>query len=174
MVRRTVAIAILSLSVGACASPAPAGNPSATTQPVSQPAAPPSPPPPSIDFGPGFFPAERAADGSSWRWMGDEGVVFLRNTRRDMKLTIKGRAPLEFAEPPTLNVELDGSPLPAIPKARGEVSATYEVSADQLGVVEWNRLRLTTKTVVPHDVNPQSPDKRRVGFALYDLSWQSK
>jgi hypothetical protein len=123
-------------------------------------------------FSQNFLALERGADGTSWRWMAEEGTIELPNTKRDMHLTIVGRVPSEISAPPTITLQLNGTPLDRVDDARGEIRREYDVPAVRLGAAPTATLRLTSnKTFTPKDLNPQSPDVRRLSFALYDLQW---
>jgi hypothetical protein len=131
--------------------------------------------PPPVSYALGFFPRERSDDGLTWRWMGEEGVIRLRNTHRDMVLTIEGRVPQQLAQPPAINIEFNGEVLDTIAGAKGEVQRKYDVPAGKQTADEWSRLRITTdQTFVPHEKDPNSPDTRRLGFSVYDLLWEPK
>jgi hypothetical protein len=130
---------------------------------------------PAIDYGSDFQPLERGLDGSTWRWMGATATIRLKNTHRDMILTVKGRAPLTVPHPPTIQFEFNGEPLDPIPEARGEVQSTFQISAAKQADKDWSMLRITTnETFVPHEVDPKAEDRRRLGVALYELSWEAK
>jgi hypothetical protein len=130
---------------------------------------------PSIDYGADFQALERGLDGSTWRWMGATATVRLKNTHRDMILAVKGRAPLTVPRPPTIQFEFNGEPLEPIPAARGEVQKTFQISAAQQADKNWSMFRITTtETFVPREVDPKAADQRRLGFALYELSWEPK
>src|SRR6185369_8638859 len=87
-----------------------------------------------IAYAKGFFPPEKAASGASFRWMGQEGLVRLRNTHQPMTLTIRGRAPIEqLTQPPTLSLELNGQKLDQIDKAIDTIERVYRIPAAQQG-----------------------------------------
>lgn len=167
MTNRVVCAGLFTLLMAACSTPE-----SSTQQPAPETKAVQGP---TIEFLSGFHPLERASDGSSWRWMGAEGAVRLKNLPRDMVLTVKGRAPGTVSQPPTIGFEFNGEPLEPIAGARGEVRKSFEIPAARQTNGEWSMLHITTtETFVPHDVNPQSPDHRNLGFAVYELTWEPK
>ncbi len=162
MLKKTFAVILVTLAVGGCRS-------SESDKKVSQEAQ-----TPAIEYSLGFFPQERAQDGSTWRWMGSEGVIRLKNTHSDMQLSIKGRVPEEVTQA-TIGVEFNGEALEPIVGAQGEVQRKYDIPAAKQGTDEWSRLRITTdQTFVPHEEDPKVADPRRLGFAVYDLSWEPK
>ena len=168
MLRNVIVAAALALGLSACASPG-----AETESPAKSPESA-APPVPSVEYQTGFLAPERGS-GQSWRWMGADGVIRLKNTQRDMTLTISGRAPLDLPQRPTITVELNGELLGAIAEARGALERKYDVPAAKLGIGPWSTLHITSsQTLVPHDINPESPDTRRLGFALYNLTWEPK
>jgi len=127
-----------------------------------------------IDFGLGFYPEERAGDSPAWRWMGQEGIIRLRNSHRDMVLTIKGRFPLQVAKPSAIDVEFNHEPFDPIPATTRDAEARYVISAEKQGNAEWSRLLLTAHaSFVPHALDPQSPDRRELAFSVVGLSWET-
>ena len=127
-----------------------------------------------IAYTEGFFPAERSETGATFRWMGPEGVVRLRNTHQPMVLTIRGRAPVEqLPQTPTVSLQFNGQPLEEIQADANTVERVYRIPVAQQGS-DWSELRIkTTQSFVPHEVDPKSPDARQLGFNLYSLSWET-
>jgi hypothetical protein len=151
------------LAVAGCSSP----EPTATSAPKVE--------GPAVEYDLGFFAPERGQDGSTWRWMGREGVIYLKNTHRDMVLTIKGRTPTELPEPATISVSLNEEPLDRILGVRGEVEKKYDIPAAMLGNSDRPLLRvITSLTFVPRSLIPSSADDRRLGFAVDLVSWEPK
>jgi hypothetical protein len=168
MTKRVLLVGVFAILAFGCSSPEPGAQAPANTSDGSVQG-------PAIDYGADFQPVERGSDGSTWRWMGATATIRLKNTQRDMILTVKGRAPLAVPRPPTIQFDFNGEPLESIPAARGEVQKTFEISAAKQAGKSWSMLRImTTETYVPHDADPNSSDRRRLGFALYDLSWTPK
>jgi len=133
------------------------------------------PPEASISYGRGFYDLEQGTDGSTWRWMGEEGVVKLRNTRRDMRLKLSGDAPLErFPQPPTIKLEFNGEPLDQFTATLGLMEKEYTIpAAKQTG--DWSELRISTdKSFVPKEVDKGATDWRRLGFSVSKLVWEPK
>jgi hypothetical protein len=131
--------------------------------------------PPGIDYSLGFLPQEHGQDGSTWRWMGQDARILLRNTNRDMRLELVGRIPSELAHPPTVTLELNGTRLDQLVDVRGEVRRQYDVPASMLGTGDSSTLLLTSsRTFTPRELDPRSPDERRLSFAVYAVSWEPK
>jgi len=128
----------------------------------------------TIAFTDGFFSVEGGENGATWRWMGPEGIVRLRNTHQPMVLTIKGRAPVEqLSQPPTLSVQLNGRPLDQIEKATDSIEKSYRIPAADQGSGDWSEVRIrTSESFVPRAKNPTSGDTRQLGFSLYTLAWR--
>jgi hypothetical protein len=172
MLRKAVAPALLALVLNACTSDSKPGQPAASPTPA--------PPPPvaaaEVDYSSGFFAPERVPDGTTWRWMGPEGVVKLRNTHRDMTLTIKGRTPAELlSQSPTITLTLNGEPLDTVTATKNLVEKEYTILPSRQGTGDWSELRFRTNvSYVPHEVSQSSPDQRRLAFTLYSLAWAPK
>jgi glycosyltransferase involved in cell wall biosynthesis len=131
------------------------------------------PPRADVTYIRGFLDPE-GENGSRWRWMGAEGVIRVRNTRRDMLLTIKGRAPVQLIEAPTIRFEFGGAPLDEI-VGNDAVDRSYEIRAAQQSRGATTELRIrTSRTFVPRDFDPSSPDGRHLGFTVYNVDWQEK
>ena len=167
MLKNYLATSLLAatLGVAGCSSPEPA--PAATPAPKIE--------APLVEYDLGFLPQERGQDGSTWRWMGREGVIYLKNTHRDMVLTIKGNTPSELPEPATISLSLNEEPLDRILGVRGPVEKKYDIPAAMLGNSDRPLLRLMTSlTFAPRSLNPSSADDRTLGFAVYNVSWEPK
>lgn len=107
--------------------------------------------------------------------MGHEGIVRLENTHTDMVLSIKGSTPAELPVAQTLTLSLNDEPLDTIENVRGMIDQRYEIAAAKLGSQSPVVLRLLTgATFVPQTIDPASSDTRRLGFAVYNLSWTPK
>jgi len=125
-----------------------------------------------IEFGEGFLEPEQ--NGGTWRWMGAEGRLKIANTHQSMTLKIQGRAPEGLTESPTIRFEFNGRPLDQVVGLQ-PIDKQYAISAAAQGDGELSELRISTdRTVVPHDVNPSSPDRRRLGFSVYSVTWSTQ
>jgi hypothetical protein len=133
-------------------------------------------------FGQGFYSQEQLKD-ATWRWMGDglpkdgpvplEGVVFLRNTRKDMTLTIAGAFPRYRPDaPPLVKLSLNGELLDEFRPDRQKVTKVYPVPAAKQGPDEYTELRFSIdKFFIPEEVEKNSTDSRRLAFRLTGLTW---
>jgi len=105
--------------------------------------------------------------------MGPEGIIRLRNSHRDMVLTIKGSFPSQVAQPSALEVEFNHEPLDPLPASTGEASKRYAIPVEKQGDAEWSRLLLTAHVFfVPHQLDPRSPDRRVLAFSVDSLTWE--
>lgn len=132
---------------------------------------------PEIVYEKGFFPLEKDDKaGTSWRWMGAEGVLKVKNIKRDMTLKLAGNVPLEpFPQPPTIAVFLNGEELEKFEATTGMMEKVYLIPAAKLGANEYAELKLTiSKTFVPKDAVKGATDARALGFSLTNLTWQPK
>lgn len=134
-------------------------------------------PAPDVVYEKGFYPLEKDDKaGLSWRWMGTEGIVKVKNTKKDMTLKIAGNVPMErFPQPPTLAVLINGEELEKFDAAAGLMEKTFTVPAAKLGSGDYAEVKITTsKTFVPKDVVKGATDPRTLGFSLTNLTWQAK
>ena len=141
------------------------------------PVAPSTPTPaPTITYGQGFSDLERDGGGNSWRWMADEGIVKLKNTRGEMRLRIVGRAPIEnFPQPPTIKIQFNGELLDQIAATPKPLDKEYTIPAAKQAGGEWSELRISSdKYFVPKERDKNSTDGRRLGFSLHKLEWEPK
>ena len=134
---------------------------------------------PAIDivYEKGFYPEEKDAKaGTIWRWMGTEGKVKVKNTKKDMILKIAGNVPLEhFPQPPTITVSINGEELEKFNATEGLMEKAYTIPAAKLGSGDYAEVKITsTKAFVPKDVVKGATDIRSLGFSLTNLTWQSK
>ncbi|MGK2857682.1 MAG: ArnT family glycosyltransferase [Thermoanaerobaculia bacterium] len=130
--------------------------------------------PPAVTYQSGFSGIERAGDGASWRWMADEGVVQLENTGQPMRLRIEGDVPLEsLPRPATFRIELNGQVLDEMRATEHALVREFVVTPSQQGDRPSSELRIVTdQSFVPADTDPQSGDRRRLGFSLTRLLWK--
>lgn len=131
---------------------------------------------PNISFGSGFYQLEKDNTGNSWHWMSGEGAVKLKNTGKEMKLSMTGSVPMEAfpKDPPTMKVTLNGEQIDQFP-AQHSIVKEYSIPAAKQGDKEYSDLRiLTSKTFVPKQRDPKSGDERQLGFSLLKLGWDAK
>lgn len=129
-----------------------------------------------VEYGPEFFPPETALDNLPFRWMGAEGTVSLTNSSREMNLTLEGTVPLQrLSAPPTVRVVLNGTLLRESTIVEEKFRWTLPVSSEQQGDRRLSELRITTsQTFSPRDLDPESPDRRRLGLVIHKLSWERR
>lgn len=129
----------------------------------------------SLVYGKGFFEEERAG-ANSWRWMEPTGNVKLRNTGKDMELTINGRAPVEhFKQPPTITISLNGTKLEEFKGSNEAFQKTYTVTTAQQGSGDWSDLTIASNmSFIPKEVDKRSTDGRTLAFQLGNLTWKTK
>lgn len=129
----------------------------------------------TLVYGKGFFDEERAG-ANSWRWMEQTGSVKLRNTGKDMELTVAGRPPVEhFKQPPTITITLNGAKLDEFKGSNDVVQKTYTVTPAQQGSGEWSELTISSNmSFIPKEVDKGSTDGRTLAFSLTNLAWKQK
>ena len=133
------------------------------------------PPRKPIEFTSGFFAEEQHQD-QGWRWMSEEGVVVLQNTKQPMVLKIVGRVPKDrLPKPPTITIELNGQTLEQFEGLSIDQAKEYTISAAQQGAEEFSELRIRTNMIsVPKEFDKNSKDGRKLGFKLHELTWKAQ
>ena len=140
-------------------------------KPITTPAATPEP---AVAYTQGFYDLEQ--DGATtWRWMSDRGVVRLKNTGKDMKLRLVGRAPaVELKGEQKLTVSLNGEKLEEI-SGKDDLQKEIIVPATKQGSTPASELVITaSKFFVPKELSAKSNDTRKLAFSLQQLTWQEK
>lgn len=129
----------------------------------------------TVVYGKGFFDEEKAG-AQSWRWMEPAGSVKLRNTGKDMELTIAGRPPVEqFKQPPTITITLNGTKIDEFKGSADVTQRTLQITPAQQGSGEWSDLTISSNmSFVPKEVDKRSTDGRTLAFSLTGLSWKQK
>ena len=131
-------------------------------------------PEPAVVYTQGFYDLEQ--DGATtWRWMSERGVVRLKNTGKDMKLRLVGRAPaVELKGPQTLTVSLNGEKLDEV-SGKDDLQKEIIVPAAKQGSAPASELVITaSKSFVPKELSAKSNDTRKLAFSLNQLTWQEK
>ena len=134
-------------------------------------------PPPDIVYEKGFYPLEKDDKaGASWRWMGNEGIVKVKNTKKDMTLKIAGNVPMDrFPQPPSIAISINGEELEKFNATAGLMEKVYSVPAAKLGSSDFAEIKITTtKAFTPKDSIKGATDPRALGFSLTNLTWQPK
>jgi len=127
-----------------------------------------------ISYVNGFFSEESGASGT-WRWMGPEGVIRLRNQGSDMVLTITTTVPAELTQGSTITYTLNGTVLETIPNLVGVVAKRYDVTAALQGTGDSSELRITAGTpFVPGKLFANGADTRTLGAAISAVTWAAK
>ena len=131
-------------------------------------------PEPAVAYTQGFYDLEQ--DGATtWRWMSERGVVRLKNTGKDMKLRLVGRAPaVELKGEQKLTVTLNGEKLDEI-SGKDDLQKEIIVPAAKQGSTPASELVITaSKFFVPKELSAKSNDTRKLAFSLNQLTWQEK
>lgn len=173
--KKLIAFAILVCGLTACTEPE-TGKNTPSTNPPAQPTATSQTPDPNapVAYLQGFYGEEKTAD-MSWRWMGEEGTVRLKNTGKEAVLKFKGAVQQDFfKEPPILTLKLNGEQLDQIKTTKGVMEKSYTIpAAKQKG--DYSELSITSdKTFVPKEVEKGSSDPRKLSFSLRELTWLPK
>jgi hypothetical protein len=119
-----------------------------------------------VRFAEGFYDLETAADGTSWRWMGETGRLIVPASTKRARLTLRVRVPERpRGAEPELTIESKGRALEArrLPAGRSVVDLGVDPSSPDAAP---NPLILKVSHTV---VAP--PDQRRLGLAVESVEW---
>ncbi|MFN7948175.1 MAG: hypothetical protein U0Z53_22690 [Blastocatellia bacterium] len=132
-------------------------------------------PEPQVFYEKGFFDEERDRD-LTWRWMSEEGVIRLKNPKRDAVLKIKGNVPKDrFPKPPTITIKLNGEQLDQFPAPTEPTEKVYNIPAARLGNGDFAELTISSsKIFIPKEVDKNSTDPRHLSFSLQGLTWEAR
>lgn len=119
-----------------------------------------------VTYGRGFFNAERDDTGLIWRWMTDDGIVTVRNDKRDVHLRLSASAPIAKA---VLRLELNGELLDEFALEGDRFEKAYDIPAARLGVGAECQLHLTTSAVLDAQHDP-----RHLGLRVFEIAWTAK
>jgi hypothetical protein len=135
-----------------------------------------APPVSVLEYGQGFFAQEALPDGGRYRWMGPQGVVFLKNEPHDMVLTIRATVPVDhLAVAPVIRVEWNGGLLEEVNAADWPAEKRINIPAASQRTGDRSELRIqTSQSFVPKEANPPSQDGRRLGLVVYEIRWETK
>lgn len=121
-------------------------------------------------FTSGWHPIETGPDGQSWRWMGRRGEVQLLNQQSEMRLRLRGWAPLELLNAaPVMRVSLNGHELESFTAPQGHFTKTWVIPRAMQGDGEKSTLVIETSLAV----KPKG-DTRELGYSLIELSWEPR
>ena len=121
-----------------------------------------------IKFASGWYDVETGANGQTWRWMGKRGELRLRNQGANMKLQIRGWAPVELlAAVPTIRLILNGRELENFTAPAGRFAKEYLVPRENQGQEEFSTL------VIESSITAKPPnDTRELGYSLTNVVWE--
>lgn len=130
--------------------------------------------PPAVNYVQGFSDAEHDPLGTTWRWMGNEGVVQLENTGRAMRLRIEGEVPVDdLSQPATFKILFNGKLLEQAVIKQKTLQKEFVITPAQQGGEQASELRILTDQVfIPSQRDPRNTDERRLGFSLTKLVWE--
>jgi hypothetical protein len=121
-----------------------------------------------IKFISGWHDLETDVNGQSWRWMGKRGELHVRNQNLNMKLQIRGWAPVELLKTAsTIQITLNGRLLETFTAPAGHFTKEYLVQREMQGAEEFSTLILeASNTITPEN------DTRELGYALTTVAWK--
>lgn len=121
-----------------------------------------------IKFVSGWYDVETGDKGQTWRWMGKRGELRLRNQAGNMKLRLRGWAPVELLKAvPSLRLTLNGRELENFTAPAGHFTKEYMVTREQQRTEEFSTLVLESSlTAKPPN------DTRELGYSLTNVVWE--
>ena len=123
-----------------------------------------------ITYVSGFFAPERDGTLPEWRWMGPEGLMQLKNTRRNMVLKLRLAAPRGVEGFPAVTLTFNGNLLDQVTDS-SDFGREYKIAADRQSAGERSELVIRTdRTIVPKE-RGASNDERRLGLSVSQASW---
>jgi hypothetical protein len=123
----------------------------------------------------GWHPDEFATDdpSTSWKWMQKNGVLSVRNPRKDVTLLLEYDArPDLFADgPQQVSVVVGDQPVTTFPAtARMPTLVRVPITSAQLGASDMTDIRLDLdKTFVPAKLPAGGKDARELGIRVYHV-----
>jgi hypothetical protein len=143
-------------------------NPTTATTPVA---------PANVNYGAGIFDLEKGPEGS-WRWVGEQGTVRLKNNSTDMRLKIAGSAPIDLINQPNqVTIKLNGEQLEqlTLTKEKNTFDKDFSIPASKQAGSEFSELTISSsKSFVPKQVYKNSSDDRKLSLSLTKLEWEPK
>jgi hypothetical protein len=131
----------------------------------------------NINYGAGIFNLENGAEGS-WRWIGEQGTVKLRNSKTDMRLKILGSAPIGLiGEPSQVTITFNGEQLEQVvlTKENKSFEKEFAIPANKQTNGEFSELTIiSSKSFIPKQVYENSSDDRTLSFSLTKLEWEPR
>jgi len=131
----------------------------------------------NISYGAGIFNLENGAEGS-WRWIGKQGTVKLRNSKTGMRLKIAGSAPIDLiGEPSQVTITFNGEQLEQVTltKENKFFDKEFEIPASRQTNGGSSELTIiSSKSFIPKQVYENSSDDRILSFSLTKLEWEPK
>ncbi|MFN0120966.1 MAG: hypothetical protein ACKV2V_10725 [Blastocatellia bacterium] len=127
----------------------------------------------TVIYGAGFYPPEQDAT-HTWRWMGPEGNIRLRNPAGNAVLTMRAHAPVDrFPQPPVITISLNGQPLDRFTATANPLRKTYKIPAPQSRAATYSDLKITCdQSFTPRQTDPASADTRALCLSLEQLAWE--
>lgn len=131
----------------------------------------------NINYMAGVYDEEKGPAGS-WRWVGEQGTIKLKNNKADMRLKIVGSAPVDLIGQPTeVTIKLNGEQLEKVTltKDKNTLDKEFTVPASKQTSAELSELTISSsKSFVPKQVYKNSGDDRKLSFSLTKLEWEPK
>lgn len=121
-----------------------------------------------IKFASGWYDVETGPNGQLWRWMGKRSELRLRNQGVNMKLRIRGWAPIELlGVAPNIRFTINGHELENFAAPPGHFTKEYVVPRENQGQEEFSVLVIETSLTAkpPNDV-------RELGYSLTNVVWE--
>ena len=131
----------------------------------------------NINYITGIYDEEKGPAGS-WRWVGEQGTIKLKNNKTDMRLKITGSAPVDLIGQSTeVTIKLNGEQLEktTLTKDKNTLDKEFTITTSKQTSGDMSELTITSsKSFVPKQVYKNSADDRKLSFSLTKLEWEPK
>ncbi len=131
----------------------------------------------NINYMTGIYDEEKGPTGS-WRWVGEQGTIKLKNNKTDMRLKIAGSAPVDLIGQSTeVTIKLNGEQLEkaTLTKDKNTLDKEFTIAASKQTSGDMSELTISSsKSFVPKQVYKNSADDRKLSFSLTKLEWEPK
>ena len=133
--------------------------------------------PANINYAAGIFDLEKGPEGS-WRWVGEQGTIRLKNNKTDMQLKVAGSAPIDLINQPSqVTIKLNGEQLDQVTltKEKNTLEKEFTIPASKQANGDFSELTISSsKSFIPKQVYKNSSDDRKLSFSLTKLEWEPK
>jgi len=124
-----------------------------------------------LEFGEGFFDAEKTPSGGTFRWLGSQGVIRFMASGTDAQIDLTADVPLWALDgQPEVEMSINGHRLQRTVATSTRLVNHISLPRELLRVSSMNEVVVSvSKTFVPAEVGKGS-DRRRLGLRVLDIA----